>query len=76
MRFYKCREALWIFGLLWISSPSKPSIPQVAAATAAGAAAHRGVVRRREEGALETVVAALEEALDPRISFKNLGKTF
>lgn len=44
------------------------SIAQVAAATAAGAAVHRGAVRRpeeEEEGALETVVAALEEALDP-----------
>jgi len=39
-------------------------IAEVAAATAAGAAVHRGAVRRpeeEEEGALETVVAALEE---------------
>lgn len=55
------------------------SIAQVAAATAAGAAVPRGAVRRpeeEEEGALETVVAALEEALDPWISSKSLGKTF
>lgn len=52
------------------------SIPEVAAATAAGAAVPRGAVRRPEEGALETVVAALEEALDPWISSKSLGKTF
>jgi len=36
-------------------------IAEVAAATAAGAAVPRGAVRRPEEGALETVVAALEE---------------
>lgn len=54
------------------------SIAQVAAATAVGAAVPRGAVRRpeEEEGALEIVVAASEEALDPWISSKSLGKTF